>query len=279
MSGKSGFIGKNLQEYFNKGGHEVTGISRYDFKQGSAHISSLLENKDVLINLAGAPIIKRWTRKYCRELWNSRIETTKSLVEALSITNEKPEIFISSSAIGIYNDRNVHTEESDDYDNEFLGTLTRRWEEEAMRARLFANTFIIRTGIVLGNNGGALPKMSLPFKLGVGGKIASGKQMISWIHITDFQRAIEWIITNRPEDKIFNMTAPNPANNAEFSKTLGNVLNRPSIIPVPAFALRLLYGQGADTLISGQNVLPENLQKNGFTFHYPTLEPALKDLL
>lgn len=279
ISGKSGFIGTNLQKYFHDAGHEVTGISRYDFRQGPAHISSLLENKDVLINLAGAPIIKRWTRKYSRELWSSRIDTTHALVEAIHTTNEKPGVFISSSAIGIYDDKNIHTEESENFDSEFLGTLTKRWEEEAIKARLVVDTFVIRTGIVLGSNGGALPKMSLPFKLGVGGKIASGQQMISWIHINDFARGIDWIIQKRPESKVFNMTAPRPVNNADFSKTLGKVLHRPSFMPVPAFALRLLYGQGADALISGQNVLPENLQKTGFRFQYPTLESALENLL
>ncbi|MBW6480396.1 MAG: TIGR01777 family oxidoreductase [Bacteroidales bacterium] len=279
ISGHTGFIGSELTKFFSKKGYEVTGIGRKDFNRGPGHLAQMIESHDFLINLAGAPIIKRWTRKYSRLLWTSRIDTTALLREALAQCQERPGAFFSSSAVGIYSPEGIHTENKNRLDNDFLGLLCLSWEEEASKARVFCPTYIIRTGIILGNSGGALPQMALPFKLFAGGKIGNGKQMISWMHIKDYAEALHMLMQSLPEQEVFNFTAPNPVSNAEFSSVLAKTLHRPNYLPVPPFALKLLFGEGSVALLSGQNVLPENLQKAGYKFQFPEISDALKNLL
>ncbi len=279
ISGQSGFIGSKLTSFFRSQGHEVTGIGRGDFAKGVIHLASLLSNKHVLINLAGAPIIKRWTRSYSKVLWDSRIVTTRLLVDALPSASNGPKAFFSTSAVNIYGDQGVNTETENTLDEDFLGTLCQRWEEEALRARIHCRTYIMRFGVVLGKGGGALPQMALPFKLFVGGKIGDGRQMISWIHIDDLAQALNKLMQELPDQNVFNFTAPHPVSNAEFSSSLAKTLNRPNLFRVPAFALKILYGEGAVTLIKGVTVLPENLLKEGFRFQYPQLEGALNNLM
>lgn len=279
LSGKSGFIGSYLTDYFTDKGYEVSGIGRKDFRLGEQHLAGLISGKDVLIHLAGAPIIKRWTRQYTRTIWNSRVETTGMLTNALKLLRTRPSVFISSSAVGIYTDEGKHTEDNNQLSDDFLGTLCQRWEEEARKAQFLLPVYTIRTGIVLGKEGGALPQMSLPFKLGVGGKIGSGKQGLSWMHILDYAQAVDMIIQKQPSQTIFNFTAPHPVSNAEFSKMLAETLHRPNIFTVPGFALRMLYGKGATTLLGGQYAYPENLEKAGYKFQFPKLKEALEDLL
>jgi len=279
LTGKTGFIGSFLSDYFAEKGYEVSGIGRKDFRLGEEHLAGLIDGNDVLIHLAGAPIIKRWTRQYTRVIWNSRVETTGLLTGALKLLRTRPEIFISSSAVGIYTDEGHHTENHYQLSDDFLGTLCQRWEEEARKATFMLPVYTLRTGIVLGKEGGALPQMSLPFKLGVGGKIGNGKQGLSWIHIYDYARALEMIIEKQPSQTIFNFTAPQPVSNAEFSKTLAKTLGKPNLFTVPGFALRILYGKGASTLLGGQYAYPENLEKAGYQFHFPSLKQALEDLL
>ncbi|MFP4289956.1 MAG: TIGR01777 family oxidoreductase [Bacteroidota bacterium] len=279
LTGKTGFIGSFLSDYFTQKGYEVSGIGRKDFRLGEEHLAGLIDGNDVLIHLAGAPVIKRWTRRYTRVIWSSRVDTTGMLTGALKLLRTRPKIFISSSAVGIYTDEGHHTEENHQLSDDFLGTLCQRWEEEAKKAAFMLPVYTLRTGIVLGKEGGALPQMSLPFKLGVGGKIGSGKQGLSWIHILDYARALEMIIEKQPSQTIFNFTAPHPVSNAEFSKTLAKTLGKPNLFTVPGFALRILYGKGASTLLGGQFAYPENLEKAGYEFQFPSLKQALEDLL
>ena len=279
ISGHTGFIGNELKNYFSEKGYEITDIGRKDFSKGSMHLANLINGHDYLINLAGAPIIKRWTRKYSRLLWSSRIDTTAKLREAVAQCNEKPKAFFSASAVGIYTSEGIHTENSNRLSNDFLGLLCQNWEEEAAKTRILCPTYIIRTGIILGKNGGALPQMSRPFKFFVGGKIGTGKQMISWMHIQDYIEALHMLMKKLPKEEIFNFTAPNPVSNAEFSSVLAKNLHRPNYLPVPPLALNLLFGEGSVALLSGQNVLPENLQKAGYEFRFPYVSGALKDLL
>ena len=279
ISGHTGFIGSELKKFFSEKNYEITGIGRNDFKRGPGHIAGMIEGHDFLVNLAGAPIIKRWTRKYSRLLWTSRIDTTAMLRDALAHCHQRPKAFFSASAVGIYSPEGIHTENKNKLDNDFLGLLCQNWEDEAAKARVFCPTYIIRTGIILGENGGALPQMALPFKLFAGGKIGNGKQMISWMHIQDYAEALHLLMQTLPEQEIFNFTAPNPVSNAEFSSALAKALHRPNYLPVPSFALKLLFGEGSVALLSGQNVLPENLQKMGYEFQFPEIPGALKDLL
>ncbi len=279
ISGKTGFIGKNLTSYFSKKGYEVSGIGRTDFEKGISHLATLISGSDVLINLAGAPIIKRWTKSYSKKLWDSRIITTRQLTDAIAVTHEKPKAFFSASAVGIYDRHGINTEEKNTFDNDFLGLLCQKWEEESQRARIHSATYNIRIGIVLGKNGGALPQMALPFKLFVGGKLGNGHQMTSWIHIKDFVKAMDFLIMKLPDKKVFNFTAPFPVSNAEFSSVLARKLNRPNLLAVPGLAIKLLFGEGSVALLNGQNVIPENLLNEGFQFEFPALDKALEDLL
>jgi len=279
ISGKTGFIGSKLTEYFSAKGYNVTGIARNDLKSGVNHIRRIIDGADVLINLAGAPVAKRWTRSYSRVLWNSRIETTRLISEAIMTSENPPGIFLSASAVGYYSENGTHTEQQNMPSGDFLGILCERWEEEALRARLRTEVKIIRIGVVLAKEGGALPRMAFPFRLFAGGPIGKGSQIISWIHINDLLKAIDHIITKQSVNQVYNFTSPAPVSNLVFSSQLGRVLNRPNYLPVPAFALRLLFGEGAVVLLSGQNAIPESLINEGFQFQFPDINSALTDLL
>lgn len=279
ISGHTGFIGTKLKEYFTARGYEIIPIGRNDFSKGTGHLSALISGADYLVNLAGAPIVKRWTKSYSKKLWDSRILTTRALSDAIAETRDRPKAFFSASAVGYYSGEGVQTETNYKQDEDFLGILCDKWEEESLRARVHCNTYIVRIGIVLGKEGGALPQMAMPYKLFVGGKLGNGKQMVSWMHYDDFARALEWLMEKLPDTNIFNFTAPNPVSNAELSAQIAKTLNKPNLFTVPGFALRLLYGEGAVALLNGQHVLPDNLLKEGFTFQFETIDQALNDLL
>lgn len=279
ISGHTGFIGSELKNFFSEKGYDVTGIGRKDFDHGPTHLAGMIEGHDFLINLAGAPIIKRWTRKYSRLLWTSRIDTTRKLREAIGMCSSRPKAFFSASGVDVYSSGKTHTESNNELNDDFLGLLCQNWEEEALKARILCPVYIIRTGVILGDSGGALPQMALPYKLFVGGKIGNGKQMISWMHISDYAQALYMLMQKLPDQEIFNFTTPNAVSNAEFSSALAKTLNRPNFFVVPPFALRLLFGRGAEILLTGQKVLPENLQKAGYEFQFPEVSGALKDLL
>jgi uncharacterized protein (TIGR01777 family) len=254
-------------------------LSRKDLQKNPEAIAILAEGADVIINLAGAPIIQRWTKSYKKLLFESRIETTRKLAMALAMMKKKPTVFISASAVGIYPEGGPYTEETSALDQGFLGSLCQMWELEAKTAQKHCRLVIFRIGIVLDAKGGALPKMLPAFKLGMGGKIASGKQGFSWIHIADLVNAFDFVINNDNANGVVNLTAPEPLSNAEFTKILARVMKRPALFPVPSFILKLLYGEAAITLTSGQLVLPGKLKSMGFLFRFPSLEPALNDLL
>ena len=200
-------------------------------------------------------------------------------MEALHKTEARPGMFISASAIGIYSGMAIHNESSQDLDKGFLGTLCHEWENQALKASCLVNTYIVRLGIVLGRDGGALHKMLPPFRIGVGGKIGSGTQNVSWIHIADLCRALLFIIKNKPHGHLFNLTSPNPVSNALFTRTIASILKRPAYFTIPPLALKLLYGESASLLLSSQNVVPQNLLSAGFTFDFGEINQALSDLL
>ena len=279
MSGATGFIGNMLNKRFFEKGWPVNVINRQSFELNDKEfIEKKIEGSDVVINLTGAPIVKRWNESYKKEIFHSRIDTTRKIATAIRNASRKPQVFISGSAIGIYNSTETHTEESQHFADDFMGKVCRDWEYEAVEATTSTRVVIFRTGVVLGKNGGALKTMYTPFKIGLGGIIGNGKQPFSWITITDIVDAFVFTIENESFSGIVNAVAPNPTTNYHFTKTLGKVLNQPAIMRVPEFALKLIYGEGSKALTSGQNVLPEKLLKAGFTFRFPTIEKALMDL-
>jgi uncharacterized protein len=267
LTGAGGFVGTALRSTFS----DCVIIERGDDVDA---ILAKLEDIEVVINLAGAPIIKRWSDPYKQTLLHSRIHTTKRLVSALNRSNVK--YFISTSAIGIYPDGARCDESCDRRSNDFLGHLAREWEQEALHCTL--PTAILRFGVILGTEGGALRQMLTPFRLGIGGIIGNGKMMTSWIDIDDLIRVYRFIIENTLEGT-FNCVSPNPVSNHTFTKALGHVLHRPTILPIPEFSLRIMYGEAASVLTGSKEVYPSALQKAGFTFKYPEIDRALEHLL
>ncbi|MCF8230975.1 MAG: TIGR01777 family oxidoreductase [Bacteroidales bacterium] len=281
VSGSTGFVGQQLVKSLEKEGHEVTALVREDFMHDASTLANRISGVEGIIHLAGAPIIKRWNEKHKERIYHSRIDTTRLLTKAIKSLKEKPGLFISTSAIGIYSsdfDR-VHTEETYEYGETFLAKVCKDWEAEAYLIKPFTRFVIFRFGVVLGKNGGALKQMLPLFKAGLGGKIGSGKQGFSWIHIDDLLKAYHFVINNKEAEGIFNLTAPQPVSNKEFTEKLAKVLKRPAIFSVPEAFMKMIYGEGAQMLTSGQYVRPRRLISHSFKFEYPTVEKALKDIV
>jgi len=257
--GGGGFIGKNLRKEFK----DSISIDR--------SLKKLEEIKkcEVVINLAGATILKRWSKEYKKELFSSRIETTKKVVEVINNSNVK--YFISTSAIGIY-PNNCSCDEDSNLGNGFLSNLAKEWEKEALKCN--KPTAILRLSVVLGKDGGAIKNMLLPFKLNLGGTIGRGCNFLSFIDIRDLIRVYKFLIENKLTG-IFNASAPFYTTNYEFTKILAKALNKKAPFIIPPFVLKLLYGKGAEVLLSSQKVYPKKLIKKGFKFKYPTIEKSL----
>lgn len=278
ISGSSGFVGTNLKRVFESKGFKVLGIKREEL-QDIKKLTSIMDEADILINLSGANIINRWTNKYKKLLKSSRLDTTKALVKAMQNAQNKPELFISTSAVGIYKNDACYDEEDYKYEEDFLSNLCKEWEDEALKAKNSdIRTIIFRFGIVLGD-GGAMQKMMTPFKLGLGGIIGNGKQDFSFIHIDDLTNAYEHVYKNSDCEGIYNLTAPNPTDNYGFTKALGKALKRPTILPIPEFVFNLIFSEGAKVLTQGQCVHPKRLQKSGFKFKFETINEAVLNIV
>ena len=291
ITGGTGFIGSYLCERLLDNKHEIVILSRNPevVKSPIKGISNLKQLKtedsfDIIINLAGEPIAgKRWTDKQKDIIFSSRIDTTINIIEYLKGVKWKPKLLISGSAIGYYGLGNItrNIDEQGLVDESFSSHLCQQWEAVALEAKLLGiRTCLLRTGIVIGKNGGALSKMLLPFQMGLGGKIGDGKQWMSWIHLKDLVGIILFCMENEHCSGAINGTSPNSKTNMEFTKTLGKVLNRPTIFPMPSIVIKLLMGQmGQELLLSGKQVLPVAILKAGYKFQYEKLEDALSDVL
>lgn len=278
ICGANGFIGSSLTRYFTERQWQVERLSRADLLLNHEALAIRVSGCDVLINLAGAPIIKRWTKQHKQDIWDSRILTTRRLAAAVNKSTVPPQLFISASAIGIYADGHTQTENDATFASNYLAELCNAWEKEALTASQAGRITIFRISVVLGKNGGALKKMMLPFRFGLGGRIGSGRQGFSWCHIDDVLAAFSFIIEHK-EAGIFNLAAPGHTDNKGFTKALAHALRRPAFIPLPAWILKLLYGGGSIALTEGQRVSPEHLLESGFTFKYPKLEDALDEII
>ncbi len=292
ITGSSGFVGTALVAFLEGGGHTVVRLVRRSPAPGSNEIfwdpsagavdEASLEGLDAAVNLAGDNLARgRWTRRKKARIVSSRMGSTRLLARVLSRMKSPPKVWVSASAIGAYGDRGDDplTEKSDRGQG-FLAGLCRDWEEAAQPAREAGIRVVaIRTGIVMGP-GGALKQMLLPFKLGLGGRIGSGRQYFSWIGLEDAVRAIDYLIHTGALQGPVNLVAPNPVTNGVFTRTLGRVLGRPTVIPLPAAVARLVFGEMADEmLLASTRVLPTALVDSGFAFRYPELEGALREAL
>ena len=278
ITGMSGFVGQAFRHYFEGLGDEVVGIT---VRPGTSveTLREALEGCDAVINLAGANILARWSEAYKRTLYASRVDTTRRLVEALGRCRTRPKVLLSASAVGIYENDMEADEASGRLSDDFLGTLCKDWEAEANEAkRLQIRVALMRFGVIYGRGGGAMEKMLLPFKLGVGGKLGSGEQSVSWIHIEDLVRAAVYIMGHETLQGAFNFTAPFPVSNREQTLLLAQALRRPAFMTVPAFAVKLLFGEGASVVLDSKEVYPKALLEAGFEFSYPTLEKAIAEI-
>ena len=276
ITGASGFVGTSLTKYFSDLGYKIIPISR-DILNNNKKLEETLNQTDIVINLAGANIINRWSESYKKLLYSSRIDTTSKIVTAINSVQNKPKLLISTSAVGIYDNKSTYNENGS-FSNDFLSTLCQNWEKEALKAKNeTTKVSIFRFGIIMGKDGGALQKMITPFKLGVGGVIGSGNQAFSFIHIEDLLNAYKFVIENEYEE-VFNLTAPVPTTNKGLTKALGKTLNRPTLFPVPEFVLNLIFSEGARVLTDGQSAIPQKLLDLGFEFEFKNIEDTIENL-
>lgn len=294
LTGGSGFVGSYLAKQLSQRGHAITILTR-SFRprsdsqpavtsvQGDPNEPGpwmqMVPEHDVIINLAGASIYLRWTEENKKIIRASRVLTTRHLVEALAAAPARQtKLLLSTSAIGYFGDRGeAELTEDSGSGEDFLAQLAQEWEEEALKAQdLGVRVAITRFGIVLGRGGGILAQLVPLFKAFVGGPVGSGKQWFSWIDQDDQLRAFLFVLEHPDLSGPINFTSPNPVRNADFAKALGKVLNRPSWVPAPAFAVKLALGEFAEVVLGGQKVLPKKLLEAGFTFEYPTIEASLR---
>ena len=293
ITGGTGLIGKALIAKLSQKNSDITVLTRNP-KQAQAllgdHIhfinkltSKSLENKAVVINLAGEPIAdKRWTKSQKNEICQSRWQITQQLVTLIKKAEVPPSLFISGSAIGIYGrqDKTAISENYNNFNQEFTHEICKQWEAIALGATSDkTRVAILRTGVVLAPNAGALAKMLLPFKLGLGGKIGDGEQMMSWIHYLDMVAAILHIVKHEELKGAINLTAPFAVSNNDFSQALSSQLNRPCFFTSPPWLLKMLFGEMADILLFGQNVVPTKLINSDYSFKYSTIKEAFSDLI
>jgi len=292
VSGASGLIGSHLIPFLDTGGHELIQLVRREptnenqryWNPANGELDpTLFDGIDAVIHLGGVGIgDKRWTKKRKESILNSRKDSVTLLSETIASLDEKPEVFIVASAIGIYGNRgDEDIDENSTYGEGFLTDTAMVWESSADASRAAGiRTIHLRSGIVLNPKGGALGRMLFPFKMGAGGPIGSGKQWMSWISMDDHIAAIQHLMMTPQCDGAYNLTAPNPVRQKSFAKTLGRVLRRPAFAPLPGFVLRILFGELArPLLLEGQKVYPRRLLESGFEFEHQNLEDALRDSL
>lgn len=293
ITGGTGFIGQTLCPTLLAAGHSLTVLSRTPdkvvkiFGNQVTPINVLQalpdsDHFDAIINLAGAPIFGgRWTDKRKQILRHSRLDITQGLVDYMARAERKPSVFLSGSAIGFYGDQgDTIVDETSSSHDEFGHQLCVEWEQQAEKAKKYdVRVCLLRTGLVVGKHGGFLQPMLLPFKLGFGGRLGSGNQWMSWIHIDDHVAICQALLEDSNLEGKFNLTAPNPVTNQIFSKKLAGLLNRPAFLPMPAWALRFILGEMSELLIGSQRVIPKRILETGFQFKFADLDDALKDVL
>ena len=293
ITGASGLIGRHLTETLLSQSHDITVLTRAPERAtkilgpkvqlwSSLKDKTSLDGFDAVINLAGEPIAdKRWTRDQKQKLCDSRWQLTEKLAQLIIASQQPPSVFISGSAVGYYGDQGQAVVAEDEPPNkQFTWQLCARWEALALAAESDkTRVCLLRTGVVLAKKGGALAKMVLPFRAGLGGPLGEGQQYMPWIHIDDMVNGILFLLNHETLNGPFNMVAPYPVRNDQFSALLGDLLHRPSFMRVPAGVVRLLMGESAVLVLGGQRAIPQRLEDAGFEFKYSELKPALEDVL
>lgn len=293
ITGATGLIGRKLTERLIDQSHQITALTRSPDRArkvldprvqlwSTLNDKTTLDTFDAVINLAGEPIAdKRWTQEQKQKLCDSRWQITEQLARLINASNQPPALFISGSAVGYYGDQGQALVSEDEPPNkQFTWKLCARWEALALAAESHrTRVCLLRTGIVLAPKGGALAKMIIPFKAGLGGPIGSGQQYMPWIHIDDMVNAIIFLLMHETLNGPFNMVSPYPARNEQFSALLGEVLNRPAFMRVPATVIRILMGESAVLVLGGQRAIPQRLEDAGFIYQHQELKEALEHVL
>jgi uncharacterized protein (TIGR01777 family) len=294
VTGATGFIGHRLVRQLVEAGHSLhaLGRKRSDALSEAVRFSEWrsteaeppqesIDSADAIVHLAGEPVAQRWTPEVKHRIRSSRVDGTRNLVNALARQSRRPQVLVSASAIGYYGSRGdeILTENSNP-GSDFLSGVVVDWERAAQTAETQGIRVVsLRLGVVLGKDGGALPKMLPPFRLGLGGRLASGQQWMSWIHVDDVIGLVRFALENSAIRGPLNATAPQPVTNAQFTRDLAAALHRPAVFPVPRFALSLVFGEMAEVILGSQRVIPKAALSAGFQFQYPELKPSLARLL
>ena len=296
ITGANGFVGTNLSRVLTNAGHSVSALVRSEkkaehFPRGVTPVlgestkpgdwQKAVAGHNVLINLAGTSIFSRWTLVHKQLMRDSRILTTKNLVDAIAGDSASQVTLVSTSAVGYYGcTEDEELDENSPAGSDFLATLAKDWETEAFRAREKSSRVVImRFGVVLGRDGGALEEMVRPFRFFVGGPLGSGRQWFSWVHIQDLCRAVLFVMDHPEVDGPLNFTAPGSVRNRDLARAIGKVMHRPSFMPAPGFMLRLILGEFGQVILEGQRVVPRALTSKGFSFDFPEIHGALGNLL
>jgi uncharacterized protein (TIGR01777 family) len=291
LAGGSGFLGAPLREALTASGHHVVNLTRHPSPGRPGDLAWTpdgtvgpwareIQNADAVVNLAGAGIAdKRWSDARKKEILESRLAATRSLVSAILSVERPPRVLVSASAVGYYGPRgDEEITEATPAGDDFLARVCTQWEAAAEAASRATRVALVRTGLVLHPSGGALGQMLLPFKLGAGGPQGNGRHYMPWIHRDDWVQIVTWLITTGHASGPFNATAPHPVTNKEFVRSLGRALRRPAVLPTPTLALRVLFGEMADVLVTGQRAVPAKALEMGFRFRFERLEDAFADL-
>jgi uncharacterized protein len=279
LSGANGFIGRNLVHELKNSGHCVIVIKRSELFDLPL-LSEVLSGTEVVIHLSGAPILCRWTDKNKKEILRSRVESTQNIVQVINNLpkENKPNTFISASAIGIYLPGQKHNEESNSIANDFLGNVVKQWEDASSELTQSVRKIIFRIGLVLGKEAKMMKQLLPLFKMGLGGKIGNGKQAFPFVHIKDVTQAFKWALQDQEAKGIYNLVAPQTITNDQFTRSLSVAVNRPALFTVPEFALRIRYGEAAELLLQSPTVEPKRLIQSGFEFKYPDIQTALLEI-
>ncbi len=282
ITGINGYLGGSIAQKLEAQGHNVSGINRSLLYDDHSALAAEILGSDVIINLAGAPVFQRWSAKNKREIYNSRVKTTANLVAAIASLqpHQRPKKFISASAVGIYKAGLLHHENSSAFDPGFLGHVVQHWEQALEQLPADVRKTVFRIGLVLGKKARIISSQLLPFKLGLGAKIGSGKQAFPFIHETDLARAFVWAATEYSgNNATFNLVAPQSIDNATFSRSFARQLHRPAFFSIPDFVIQLALGNAATLLTQSPAVSSKKIISAGFQFKFPEIDSALQEIL
>lgn len=280
ITGANGYVGQNIIRKLEQSNNKIFPIKRHLLYGDTSQLSEHLFGYQAIINLAGAPIIQRWTKKNKVTIYNSRVLTTKNLCKAINMLPEEkqPKVFISMSAAGIYRENLSHDELSSGFANNFAARVVNDWEAAIFDLQPNIRRVVFRTSVVLGKQSQTISRLRPLFKLGLGAKIGNGKQPFPFVHIADLVKAFTEAVTNENYGGIYNLSAPENASNADFTKAFAKALNRPALLLIPAFVFKILYGKASEILLKNPILVPKRLLEQGFQFQYPTISTCVKEI-